>query len=72
MLEGDWFREMTGWDPELIEMQLAHRVRNKVRDAYNRAARMPERRRMMQAWADHLDELRLGKPERPQLRVVRG
>ncbi len=47
-----------GWHPDLIELQLAHAERNKVRAAYNRAQRIPERRKMMQAWADYLDELR--------------
>jgi len=32
--------------------------RDKVRAAYNYAEHLPERRRMMQAWADYLDELR--------------
>ena len=49
-----------GWDPDLIELQLAHRERNEVRAAYNRAQRLAERRRMMQAWADYLDGLRAG------------
>jgi hypothetical protein len=31
-----------------------------VRAAYNRATRIPERRAMMQSWADYLDKLRLG------------
>ena len=47
-----------GWHPDLIELQLAHVERNKVRAAYNRAQRLPERRKMMQAWADFLDKLR--------------
>lgn len=47
-----------GWNPDLIELQLAHQERNAVRDAYNRAQRLPERRKMMQAWADYLDALR--------------
>ena len=47
-----------GWHPDLIELQLAHKERNKVRAAYNRAQRLEERRKMMQAWADHLDGLR--------------
>jgi integrase len=47
-----------GWNPDLIELQLAHRDRNKVRSAYNRAQRLDERRKMMQAWADYLDALR--------------
>lgn len=50
-----------GWHPDLIELQLAHAERNKVRAAYNRAQRLPERRKMMQAWADYLDVLRDGK-----------
>jgi integrase len=48
------------WPPDLIELQLAHAERNKVRAAYNRAKRLPERRKMMQAWADYLDGLRAG------------
>lgn len=45
---------------DLIELQLAHAERNKVRAAYNRAERIAERRKMMQAWADYLDGLRIG------------
>ena len=41
-----------------IERQLAHTPRDKVRAAYNYAEQLPERRRMMQAWADYLDDLR--------------
>ncbi len=47
-----------GWHPDLIELQLAHADRNKVRAAYNRAERLAEQRTMMQAWADYLDGLR--------------
>lgn len=47
-----------GWNPDAIEAQLAHVPANKVRAAYNRAAYLDERRRMMQAWADHLDALK--------------
>jgi integrase len=50
-----------GWYPDLIELQLAHSERNEVRAAYNRAQRLPERRTMMQAWADYLDKLREGR-----------
>ncbi|MBF0294532.1 MAG: tyrosine-type recombinase/integrase [Magnetococcales bacterium] len=46
-----------GWDGDVIERQLAHAERNAVRNAYNRAAYLPERRKMMQAWADYLDQL---------------
>jgi len=47
-----------GWHRDLIELQLAHAERNESRGEYNRAQRLPERRKMMQAWADYLDELR--------------
>ncbi len=47
-----------GYHPDLIELQLAHAERNKVRAAYNKAHRLPERRKMMQAWSDYLDQLR--------------
>lgn len=48
-----------GWHPDLIELQLAHSERNEVRSAYNRAQRLAERRKMMQAWADYLERLRV-------------
>jgi integrase len=38
-----------GWHPDLIELQLAHAERNESHGAYNRAQRLPERRKMMQA-----------------------
>lgn len=50
-----------GVNPDLIELQLAHAERNKVRAAYNRAQRLAERRAMMQEWADFLDNLRTGR-----------
>ena len=46
-----------GFPPDLIELQLAH-VDSSVRGVYNRATRLPERRAMMQWWADQLDALR--------------
>lgn len=46
-----------GWHPDVIELQLAHKERNKIRAAYNRAQRLQERRKMMQTWADYLDKL---------------
>jgi integrase len=51
--------EMSGWNPDAIERQLAHQEQNDVRRAYVYAAEYwPERVKMMQAWADYLDELR--------------
>jgi integrase len=66
VMTGHGFRSMAStllneqqcWHPDAIERQLAHAPRNKVRAAYNYAEHLPERRRMMQAWADHLDGLR--------------
>jgi integrase len=46
-----------GFHPDCIERQLAHDERNKVRAAYNHAQYLPERRRMMQLWANYLDDL---------------
>lgn len=54
-----------GWHPDLIELQLAHKERNETRAAYNRALRIAERRAMMQAWADALDDLKAGRSIRP-------
>jgi len=44
-----------GFTPDVIERQLAHSERNKVRAAYNHAQYLPERRKMMQWWADYID-----------------
>jgi len=42
----------------MIEMQLAHSVRDVHGRAYNRTTFIEDRREMMQAWADYLDKLR--------------
>lgn len=49
-----------GYQHHIIERQLAHAERNAVSAAYNFAEYMPERRTMMQEWADHLDKLKKG------------
>ncbi|MDR1038759.1 MAG: site-specific integrase [Deltaproteobacteria bacterium] len=46
-----------GYGPDWIERQLAHCPRSGVRAAYNHAEYLPERRKMMQDWADWLDSL---------------
>lgn len=51
-----------GFAADVIERQLAHNERNSVRAAYNHAQYLPERRRMMQWWADYLDEAKRDKP----------
>lgn len=52
--------EVLGVRPDYIEHQLAHAVRDPNGRAYNRTAHLPERRKMMQAWADYLDKLKAG------------
>lgn len=53
--------EVLGVRVDLIEHQLAHAVKDPNGRAYNRTAFLPERRKMMQTWADYLDELKQGK-----------
>ena len=63
-----------GWNRDAIERQLGHAERDGVRAAYNYAEYLPERRRMMQAWADYLDQLKaeaggtnpVGNPATPE------
>ncbi len=45
---------------DIIEHQLAHSVRDALGRAYNRTTKLPQRRKMMQAWSDYLDELKAG------------
>ena len=52
--------EVLGFRPDYIEHQLAHAVRDPNGRAYNRTAHLPERRKMMQSWADYLDNLKQG------------
>src|SRR5260221_12543340 len=49
-----------GWNRDAIERQLAHADRDAIRATYNFAEHLPERRKMMQAWADYLDRLAAG------------
>jgi integrase len=51
--------EVLGERVELIEHQLAHAVKDGLGRAYNRTSHMPQRKKMMQRWADYLDDLRL-------------
>ena len=66
-MTGHGFRSMAstllnehGWNRDAIERQLAHGERDEVRAAYNYAEFLPERRKMMQWWADHLAALAVG------------
>jgi integrase len=49
-----------GWNSDHIEKQLAHEDRDDVRGAYNRAQWIEERTKLMQWWADRIDQLRKG------------
>lgn len=66
-MTGHGFRSMAstllneqGWNRDAIERQLAHAERDEIRAAYNYAEHLPERRKMMQAWADYLERLQAG------------
>ena len=66
-MTGHGFRSMAstllhelGLPHAVIERQLAHGERNKISAAYNFAEHLPERRAMMQRWADYLDKLKAG------------
>lgn len=52
--------EVLGFRADYIEHQLAHAVRDPNGRAYNRTSYLPERRKMMQAWADYLDQIKEG------------
>ena len=53
----------------MIERQLAHKEPNKIRSAYNRAEYLPERRQMMQQWADIVVALAQGAKVIPLKRI---
>ena len=66
-MTGHGFRSMAStllneqsWNSDAVERQLAHGDRDEVRASYNFAQYLPERREMMQAWADYLDGLKAG------------
>lgn len=62
--------EVLHFRPDFIEHQLAHAVRDPNGRAYNRTAHLPERKKMMQSWADYLDSLKNGAEVIPFKQVV--
>ena len=59
-----------GFRPDIIDRQLAHRERKQVFAAYSHHAQfLPERTKMMQAWADYLDRLQKGADVIPFQRI---
>jgi len=49
-----------GWNPDVIERQLAHKEQNEIRAAYHRSTYMQDREKLMQWWADYLDGRKAG------------
>ncbi len=48
----------SGFNPDAIEAQMAHKVGGQIRNIYNRAQYLDERREIIQTWADYLDDLK--------------
>lgn len=76
-MTGHGFRHMAstllneqGWNRDAIERQMAHADRDSIRATYNYAEYMPERVRMMQAWADYLDSLKAGAKISPIFKIA--
>lgn len=57
--------ERLGYSPDVIELQLAHAVPDRLGEAYNRTKFLEERKRMMQDWADYLDSVKNSSQEIP-------
>ncbi len=57
--------------PDFIEHQLAHAVRDPNGRAYNRTAHINERRKMMQKWADYLDDIKQGAKVLPFRKITK-
>lgn len=64
IITGHGFRHMArtlleeqGWSAEALERQLSHKEPGVI-SVYNKAQHLPERRKIMRAWADYLDKLR--------------
>jgi integrase len=49
-----------GFDPDVIEVALAHTGKNEVRNAYNRATYIERRKPMMQWWSGHIEQAATG------------
>lgn len=58
-------RELLGWDREIIERHLAHVSDEELGGSYDRATHLDQRHRMVQMWADLLDDLASGKKVTP-------
>ncbi len=77
-MTGHGFRSMAstllhenGFEHEVIELQLAHARKDKVSAAYDRSRRLPERKKMMTWYADHLEQLEQGE-KKSRARAAQG
>lgn len=57
-------RQELNLDGEWIERQLSHAVKGPLGRAYDRTTFMPERKKMMEVWANYLDRLKAGEAEK--------
>jgi integrase len=56
--------EVLGWAPDIIEISLGHKVPDRLGEAYARTKFLPQRKMMMQMWADYIDALREDKEKK--------
>jgi integrase len=68
----DWARESTSYPRDVVEMALAHVVKDKTEAAYRRGDLLPKRRRLMQAWADYCASTPIEAAEAVPIRGVMG
>ncbi len=57
----DWAAETTGFPHEVVEMALAHTIKNKVEAAYRRGDLLDKRRKLMEAWASYVGAVSTSK-----------
>ena len=59
-----------GWNPDVIERQLAHKEANEIRAAYHRSTYLKDRDKLMQWWGDYLDGRKAGNVVKLPQRAV--
>jgi hypothetical protein len=64
-------REELNYDPDIIEAQLAHKPSGPLGEAYNRAKFLPQRKKMMQQWADYIDTLSAKKSKNKKSKATK-
>ena len=60
-----------GWNPDVIERQLAHKEANEIRAAYHRSTYLKDRDKLMQWWGDYLDGRKAGNVVKMPQRAAR-